>query len=194
MKKILLLIVCVLGLITTNVYAVNGKEKDEQILTTTAPTATDEAKVTVYIFTKDGCPYCEAAKEYLNSLKKDKKIGKYFQIKEYLVWNADWSQNEDAARLMNAVGESLGVTVNGAPYIVIGDSFNKNGYTEEWNDEFKQAIIDEYNNEAYVDLVDYTSNNMPEIVQSNDTWIVVGLLVVVAGAIVAFTLFSKKNN
>lgn len=192
MKKYLLTILCILGLLTTNVYAKDG-EKDEQILTTSANEVVEEPKVTVYIFTKEGCPYCEAAKEYLNSLLSDKKIGKYFQIKEYTVWMSDWSQNEEEAKLMNAVGSKLGVTVEGAPFIVIGDSFNKNGYTEEWNEDFKNAIKSEYENENYVDLVMQTANNMPEEVKSNDTWIVIGILAIVAGGVVALVLFSKKD-
>ena len=122
MKKLLLGILCALSLSMLNVKAAEETTKD---------------KINVYVFTKDGCPYCEKAKTFLNSITDE--YGKYFNLVVYEVYDAEWNANENLKNAMDTVAKEFGDKVNGVPYIVIGNEASWPGYQSAFDDDIKKA-------------------------------------------------------
>ena len=183
MKKFLIGFICAISLFAFNVKA-------EEI--------TEKEKVSVYVFTKDGCPYCEKAKSFLESSKK--KYGKYYEIVEYQVYDSDWNANEDIKIIMDQVAEKRGDEVEGVPYIVIGDNYSINGYTTEYNDAIISAIKEAYNDKDYKDLVveaqkeNQKALEAKENEKSYDGLITAGILVLTIGGIIVFICLARKKN
>ena len=136
MKKLLLGILCALSLSMLNVKAAEETTKE---------------KINVYVFTKDGCPYCEKAKTFLNSITDE--YGKYFNLVVYEVYDAEWNANENLKNAMDTVAKEFGDKVNGVPYIVIGDEASWPGYQSAFYNDIKKAIKTAYENENYKDIV-----------------------------------------
>lgn len=102
--------------------------------------------VNVYLFWGDGCPHCEEAKEFFDSIEDE--YGKYYNLIEYEVW-----RNKDNKLLMNDTASYLNFSLRGVPYIVIGDkSFN--GYNNSIGSKIKDEIKNQYNNKNYIDVVE----------------------------------------
>ena len=183
MKKFLIGIICALSLFAFNVNA-------EEVTT--------KEKVNVYVFSKDGCPYCEKAKTFLENSKE--KYGKYYEIVEYQVYDSSWNADEKLMNIMNYVADKRGDKVEGVPYIVIGDNFSLNGYTSEYNDSIISAIKEAYNDDDYKDLVveaqneNHEAEDTKENEKSYDGLITAGILILVVGGIVAFICLARKKN
>lgn len=179
MKKLLIGILCALSLSMLNVNAVEEIPKE---------------KINVYVFTKDGCPYCEKAKTFLNSITED--YGKYFNLVVYEVYDAEWNADANLKKAMDSVAKKRGDTVNGVPYIVIGNEASWNGYQSGFDDDIKKAIKKAYENEDYEDIVAplISNNNTTKDEHSNDTVIIVGILVVLVGGIGSLMYFSRKKQ
>lgn len=190
MKKVVLQIICLLAVFSfgMNVFA------DEKKETTNEDVVEPTKVVNAYVFSKENCPYCEALKTYLQELKDDKKFKVDFEIVEYRVWDNEWNQDEKYYTLMNNVAEKFGDKVDGAPYLVIGDSFSVSGYAEEYEKDIKKAIKDAYADEEYVDLVAKTANELPEEpVETSDTGVIVGILAGTVCLVGLFVFFSKRK-
>lgn len=180
MKKLLLGILCALSLSMLNVKAAEETTKD---------------KINVYVFTKDGCPYCEKAKTFLNSITDE--YGKYFNLVVYEVYDAEWNANENLKNAMDSVAKEFGDKVNGVPYIVIGDEASWPGYQSAFDDDIKKAIKKAYENEDYKDIVAPLINSSigeKKDEHSNDTIITVAILVVLVGGIGSLVYFSRKKQ
>ncbi len=116
------------------------------------PVVENSEKVTVYIFTKEGCPFCENAKSYLEDLKLTSDLD--FNIMIYEVYDSVWNTKSDKLEeLMLKVGKYHNKEINGVPYIVVGDSFEVNYFGESTGDLVKEAIISASENEEYNDIV-----------------------------------------
>ena len=115
-------------------YAGNVKAAEE----------TTKDKINVYVFTKDGCPYCEKAKTFLNSITDE--YGKYFNLVVYEVYDAEWNANENLKNVMDTVAKEFGDKVNGVPYIVIGNEASWPGYQSAFDNDIKKAIKKAYEN------------------------------------------------
>ena len=61
----------------------------------------ESKKINVYIFRGEGCPHCEEALEFFDSLEKDEEYSKYYNLVKYEVWN-----NKDNAKLMEEVAKA----------------------------------------------------------------------------------------
>ena len=94
------------------------------------PVVKADSDVTVYMFTKNGCPACEAAREYFEGLlEKDKDAFKLVNIEvwcgdDYTVDPSEWILgSEDAYNLLMAAVEhyKLDESKLGTPVIAIGD-------------------------------------------------------------------------
>lgn len=100
-------------------------------------------EITINLFYSSTCPHCAAEKEFLNEYIKENDNVK---VELYEV-----TENEDNAKLLDDVKETIGSINNYVPYTVIGE-IGLTGYS----DSIKNQIIhfvDKYQNEDYYDLV-----------------------------------------
>ena len=148
MKKVFGLIIIIMSCLLLNVKA------DE------LPEVTDHEKVTIYIFRGHGCSHCYEALEFFNDNQED--YADYFEVKAYEVWN-----NSDNSTLMNDVAETFGDDVGGVPYIVVGDSYSVNGFSQSIGSEIIKAALAEYENEDYTDVVKELSKGNDSLVKES---------------------------
>ncbi len=107
----------------------------------------EDKKINVYIFHGNGCPHCQKAMEFFDSIEEE--YGKYYNLVKYETW---YSHRNN--KLMKQVADEMNTdkTNLGVPYIIIGDKTFL-GYTENYDEDIKKAIVDAYNDEDYVDKV-----------------------------------------
>ncbi len=166
MKKIFILLICLVGLLTFNVQA-----------KTSLPEVTDHEKVTIYLFYASWCPHCHDFLEYFAE-KYDDDYAKYFDIKAIRIDSAEDTEKNDPdnAAFADEVREALGVTETGIPLIVYGDKFQVGFGTDGQN------IIDDvlklYQDDSYVDkvssVIEETEHNI-KIADFEETLIANGL-------------------
>ena len=149
---------------------------------------TSDEKVNVYIFRGSGCSFCLKALAYFSEAVNE--YGDYFNVVTYEVW-----KNEDNGALMQQVGETLGESVQGVPFIVIGDTAFP-GYDESWNDDFKNKIMEEYESKDRYDVM----QNLGKVKKENgspkttSSWVVILVQVVTTLGLGTFIYFNDKNN
>lgn len=116
----------------------------------------EEKIVTVYIFRGNGCPYCENALEYFNSIKENYP---YLEIKSYEVWH-----NKSNNTLLQLVSTKLKLEkVTSVPFIVIDSNFYLNAYSERHNDTLISEIEKAYENPNYKDIVQEVIEENPNL-------------------------------
>lgn len=160
MKKILITIItCVLMLTIT----VNAEEQKD--------------KVNVYFFHGDGCPHCEDATKFFDSIDDDFK--EYYNLIKYEVWNS-----EENSALMEQVRRRLNDDLNGGvPYIVIGkDSFS--GFDDNVGKQIKETIEKEYKKSKRYDVMTAKDDQTAAIIT------IAGIIIVIAGIV----YLRFKNN
>lgn len=151
----------------------------------------DKKEVNVYFFKGEGCGFCAAGLEWFDEL--DDKYDDMYELHEYETW-----YDEKNANLMNAVAEVRGETVNGVPYIVVGNQ-SWNGFDENVGKEILAKIKEEYKAEERYDVMDYVDEAAlvkgPEKDDSiaDDIAVTVLLLVVVAGVGLGIYTLRKSN-
>ena len=109
--------------------------------------ASAKEKVNVYIFRGEGCPHCEEALEFFDTLSADEEYKDLYKLVTYEVW-----YDETNSKLMSDVADALGDEVSGVPYIVIGTKTFA-GYAASYDDKIKDAIKTAYEDEEYKDVV-----------------------------------------
>lgn len=125
--SVLLLVAAVISIIYTNT-----DDKNEPI--------------NVYLFWGDGCPHCEHAKEFFDELEKE--YDNYYEFVQYEVW-----YNEENKTLYEKVKKELNDNGTGVPFIVIGDKYFR-GYSSSIDEDIKNTILEKYEDENYVDVVE----------------------------------------
>lgn len=151
----------------------------------------DKKEVNVYFFKGEGCGYCAAGLEWFDEL--DDKYDDMYELHEYETW-----YDEKNANLMNAVAEVRDETVNGVPYIIVGNQ-SWNGFDENVGKEILAKIKEEYKAEERYDVMDYVDEAAlvkgPEKDDSiaDDIAVTVLLLVVVAGVGLGIYTLRKSN-
>lgn len=133
--------------------------------------------INVYIFHGDGCPHCQEALEFFDSIKDESM----FKLVKYEVW-----YNEDNSALLQKVADKLDKEVSGVPFIVIGDKVIA-GYSEELNDEITESIKSQYESDNRYDVMEGL-----EIKESSNTAVYIVLGVIIVG-FVALLGFSKAK-
>ena len=153
----------------------------------------DSNEVRVIMFRGEGCPHCEEAIEWLNSIEND--YGSKFQLISYEVWN-----NTDNSEFMNQVAEVRGENPSGVPYIIIGDKtwygFDESYKTEMLNEidaEYKQDVKDRY------DIFEYVKTGKAPKKSTDpgvDTASLITLLIVIVviGGIAGGTYYVNKKK
>ena len=144
-KRLQLLFIMLVGLIMLplSVYAkeyntldFKGALAEEEIEEKFSNYKPNDDAITIYMFRGKGCGYCRAYLEFMNSITDE--YGKYFKMETYEVWN-----DADNSELLGEVSTYLGEEAGGVPYIIIGDKVF-GGYSSEWNDSIKEAIVTLY--------------------------------------------------
>lgn len=200
MKKLkyLVLLFAVFLILPFAVYAEDEYEDEgyvEEVVeeSTSNEESSDESKkVNVYLFRGEGCPHCQEAEEWFESIKDE--YGSYFKVVDYETW-----YNEDNAKLMEQVAEARGETAEGVPYIIIGNK-SWNGFAESYEEEileqiksvFAQDVSERYDIMTYLP---YINNGEKEEEKSSNDVLALIIIVVVAGGI-GFGIYQarKKTN
>lgn len=196
MKKLMyfLLLFTVMLVLPFNVFA-EGEDSGEDAKTEETEKS-DE--VLVYFFRGDGCPHCQEAEEWFESLDKDMKSK--FDIVDLETW-----ENTNNASIMTKVAETRGEseTATGVPYIIIGDK-SWVGFAEDMTSEiesqintvYKQAVEERYDvwDTAGIteerNIIDNDADEEEE--SSNDVVSLIIVLVVVAG--VCFGVYKARQT
>ena len=100
-------------------------------------------KVKVYIFSKDGCSYCEKQISYLKGLEG---YNKTFEIVDVQIYDSNWKQtsNYELAKKVISGLQAAGVSadelnLNGTPSVIISNIYAKTAYSANLEDVIKQA-------------------------------------------------------
>ena len=155
----------------------NYKETDDQI--------------TIYMFRGQGCGFCRAYLEFMNSITEE--YGKYFKMVTFEVWNDD--KNWD---LMTNVSNFLNQPAGGVPYIIIGEKVIP-GYTESYNETIINAIVSEAKkdeDERYDALYEYfhqkTDVRNTTVILWNGIFILLLIVTIIAFVSYKFNKIEKR--
>lgn len=108
-------------------------------------------KINVYLFKRDGCGFCANALAFFNTLNEDTEFKDYFNL---VVKDVSSKEND---LLLERTAKKFDVTVNGVPFIVIGDQYFE-GYVNSYDEQIKNAIKVAYDNESQ-DIVSFVLEN-----------------------------------
>ncbi len=152
--------------------------------------ADEEVKANVYLFHGDGCPHCEEAIAYFNSISDEYS----FNLIAYEVW-----YNENNSAIMQQIATKLNVDASGVPFIVIGkQAFS--GYAESYNEDIIAAIEAEVKSNNKNDVVasynaeqsDINVSDEQEEKKSGKGAILI-FVVLVVGGLIALVICGKKS-
>lgn len=118
--------------------------KDEDITLKNKKYKETDDQAIIYMFRGSGCGFCHAFLDYLNELTETD--GKYFKLVAFEVWG-----DQKNSKLLDEVAEFTEEDAGGVPYIIIGDKVFP-GYMEEWNDDIKDAIHEQYESKNSYDV------------------------------------------
>ena len=198
MKNKLILLLLIVAILPLKVFAKNLVD-DYQTLglkdTLTAEGFTLENKdyketddqAIIYMFRGQGCGFCRAFLEFLNSISKE--YGKYFKLVSFEVWN-----DAKNAELFNKVPMVTNEQAGGVPYIIIGEKVF-GGYTSDYDENIKKAIMDQYNDNSY-DVME----KLDELLNGNNSGSTSTFAIVfwnaffIVAATVAIILVNNKNT
>ena len=146
----------------------------------------DDKQAVIYMFRGDGCGFCRAFLEFLNSISDE--YGKYFRLVSFEVWS-DAKNSE----LLNKVPLVTNETAGGVPYIIIGDKVF-GGYASDYDEDIKKAIMAQYEDSSYdvFEKLDDLLNGGSSSVGSFAVIFWNAFFVIAAG--VAIIVVSNKNT
>lgn len=101
----------------------------------------DDKQAIIYMFRGDGCGYCRAFLEFMNSISEE--YGKYFRMVSFEVWS-----DQKNSELLNKMPLVTNEPAGGVPYIIIGEKVF-GGYAESYNEDIEKAIMAQYNDSSY---------------------------------------------
>ena len=199
MKKKLILLLLVVALLPTKVLAksfiddyktmnfVETLNAEEMEIENKDYKETNDQAI-IYMFRGQGCGYCRAFLEFMNSISKE--YGKYFKMVSFEVWN-----DSNNSALLNKVPLVTNESAGGVPYIIIGEKVFA-GYSESYNEDIKAAIKAQYENPSYdvMEKLDERLNgNTSNGGTSSFAVVFWNAFFVVAGT-VAIIYFNNKNT
>lgn len=184
MKKFLLSLVTILFVfsILINVDATEKKTK-----ATKKSEVACANKIDIHLFWGDGCPHCEGAINFFESMEEE--YGHCFNLEKHEVW-----KDKDNRKLMENVGNYFGKEVSGVPFIVIGEE-TFSGYSSKLNEDILSAIKTAANDEEYVDVVEKVIAGEVNVQKSSsgDTIVTILIILVIVGGIGALVATSKSK-
>lgn len=151
--------------------------------------AEEDKEVNVYLFRGEGCPHCQEAEEFFDSIEEE--YGQFFKLVDYETW-----YDTDNAELLEKVAEARKEDVEGVPYIIIGDK-SWSGYASSYNESIIETIKAEYDKELSKRYDIMNLINSGEKIQKSyagDVVILIITLVVVAGIVVGIIFARKRTN
>ncbi len=156
LARLLIIIGCIIlvGCNNQNVDSLEPTPSQPNFSEETEEEIIDENKeaINVYLFWGNGCHICENLMNYFEELEKE--YGNYYNLIKYEVW-----YNEENSNLMHEVGNKLNQTYFAVPFLVIGDEVIV-GYNNNKDNYIKERIIEEYNNNEYVDVVEQIKSSL----------------------------------
>lgn len=147
----------------------------------------ENEKINVYIFRGEGCGFCASALAFFESL--DEEYKSYFNLVEYEVW-----YDSANAEKMQEVASYFNESVQGVPYIIIGDKTFQ-GFTESYQEDIKTAIKNGYENTDgnYQDRVaPIMEGKTSEKDKDNTAITIIILIVAVAG--IGFLVYIARED
>ena len=99
----------------------------------------DPNKVNIYLFWGDGCPHCENAKIFFDSIENE--YGKYYKLNMFEVWSS--KTNQEILRQFST--KMSGSEAGGVPYIIIGEDVYS-GFNYSYKDSIIKSIMSQYKN------------------------------------------------
>ena len=152
-----------------------------------------EDQITIYMFRGQGCDFCRAFLEFLNSISDE--YGKYFKLVSFEVW-----ENQDNNTLFDKVAAVTGEAVEGVPYIIIGETVYP-GYVSDWDETIKTTIKTEYDKKEAdrVDILAKAENYEAEVKKAENApyvktiWWNFGFIVVATAAIITVNTIQNKK-
>ena len=155
-------IVLILAIFLFYIFATNTEEKkvvnenNNTSVSDVESEANTNKKVTLYLFRGSGCPHCEEAIEFLETILKEYP---YLEVQTLEVWH-----NKNNKELMDAVSERLNIEISSSvPLIIIGDEYARRGFADGMESGIKKEIEKAYKNTDYKDIVAEVSDNNPDI-------------------------------
>lgn len=145
-------------------------------------------KINIYFFKGNGCPHCEEAEEFFNSIQKE--YGKYYNLVDYETW-----YDSDNADLMQKVASKLDEEADGVPYIIIGKK-TWNGYSSSYNDEITSTIKKEYNKSSKdrYDVIEEVNGKGKQENLAGDMVAILIIILVVGGIVYGIIMARKKSS
>lgn len=145
--------------------------------------------VKVYFFHGNGCPHCEDATKWFDSIKEE--YGDYFDLVSYEVW-----YNEENKSLMQEVSQFKGDNATGVPYILVGKYSYPNGFgadsmvseTQTMGEQLIERILEIYQSDNRYDVM-VALNDKPDY----STIVGIGALVIIIG-LGAVAVISRRQN
>lgn len=194
LKTILVVILSVFLVLPFGVLASQETSTDPANDNTPTGEVEKDKKVKVYFFRGEGCPHCEEAETFFQSIQES--YGDLYTIVDYETW-----YNTENADLLQKVGEARGEDIQGVPYIIIGNK-SWSGYSSEYADEIVKTIKSEYEKapEERYDIIELVNtgktNGIEEETKSyaNDAMILVAILIVIAGLVTGIVVARKKTK
>lgn len=113
------------------------------------PSIKAESKIDIHLFYSELCSTCKAEKEYLEEFSKNNNVN---------VILYEVTKNEENAKLLNDVRNSLKNKELTTPYTVIG-TMGITGFSETVESQIESAYK-KYSNEEYIDIVNVVKNNL----------------------------------
>ena len=146
-------------------------------------------QITIYMFRGKGCGFCRSFLNFMNDITTE--YGNYFKMVSFETW-----YDSDNGDLLDTISSFMGQKASGVPYIIIGDkSFP--GYTDTYNEEIKQAIVDLYNSKDRYDVFEKYNESIDEANKAKNAGfnkVIIWNLVFTLLASCSVVLYVKSQN
>ena len=190
MKKLKLFLAIVMCLFAMPL-AVLADEGDAEVTSGEAEVKEEDTRVKIYFFRGEGCPHCEEAETFFQSIQES--YGDLYTIVDYETW-----YNTTNSNALAKVAEHFKDSKYGVPYIIVGKT-RYNGFGDTNKEQILAAINDYYNLDERANLIEELGLEVvadaPEKVEKTKTAVViVVVLAICVGAAGLIYMVSKSEE